>query len=204
MRPEPPSCSLIGIGGGSASGKSLLAEALVQHTQDAALLRQDAYYHSPLPPTTNFDHPNCIDWSLLLRHVQRLADGQPVQVPHYDFALHRRLPQRETWLHPARVLFIEGLHVLGIPTLQPRLHMAVYVDVPADVRLLRRIRRDVEERGRTVESVLHQYESTVRPMHERYVAPTATIADLMVDGTLPVGDNVAIVRAAGEARDLFL
>lgn len=155
----------------------------------AAVLSHDRYYRSVRPgqPRPNFDHPDSLDTAALLRDLAALRGGQEVRVPVYDFATHRQQP-RETWesLAPSPLLLVEGIHVLAVPPLRAVLDVRVFVYAPDDVRLARRLRRDVVHRGRTMADVLDQYEQTVRPMHQRFVEPSTVHAGLVLDGTQPV------------------
>ncbi len=178
---------IVGIGGGTASGKSTVAAALAAHLgESAVLIAQDRYYHSlPGPPLGfDFDHPSAVALDALATDLQALARGQAATLPVYDFANHRRTNETER-VEAKPVVIAEGLHVLGA-LIRPHLHCAVYVQAPDDLRLIRRIRRDVKQRGRTVDSVLDQYERTVRPAHEQFVAPCADTADLLLDGLAPI------------------
>jgi uridine kinase len=178
---------LLGVAGGSGSGKTTVAERLAGFVggHDLALLRLDAYYrdrnHLPLEEraSINYDHPDAFDWALFLDHVQALADGLEVQVPVYDFATYLRLPDRVT-VAPARIVVVEGILVLYEPELRDRLDLRVYVDADADVRFIRRLRRDISERQRSTESVIEQYLATVRPSHLQFVEPSKRYADVIV------------------------
>jgi len=179
---------VIGIGGGTASGKSTLARALVGVLGDRAhLLLHDHYYRAPAgdPATHNFDHPDALDTEAMLGDIDALLRGETREIPRYDFATHQRTDETET-LAPRPVLVVEGILVLASAALRDRFHHAVFVHAPADIRLIRRVRRDLSERGRTAEQVFDQYQRTVRPMHERYVEPSRVHATLELDGTLPV------------------
>ena len=178
---------LLGVAGGSGSGKTTVAERLASFVggRDLALLRLDAYYrdrnHLPLEEraSINYDHPDAFDWALFLDHVQALSDGLEVQVPVYDFATYLRLPDRVT-VAPARIVVVEGILVLYEPELRDRLDLRVYVDADADVRFIRRLRRDISERQRSTESVIEQYLATVRPSHLQFVEPSKRYADVIV------------------------
>lgn len=182
----------VGIAGGSASGKSTLARAIVARLGERSLLvLHDRYYHS-LPPeavhhplTYNFDHPEAFETSRMVADLARLARGRSARLPIYDYATHRRAEAEEE-VHPRPVVIVEGILVLADERVRALLDHRVYVSAPDDVRLMRRIRRDLDSRGREVHDVLHQYERTVRPMHRRYVEPSRAFADLVVDGTQPV------------------
>jgi uridine kinase len=178
---------LLGVAGGSGSGKTTVAEhlaGLVGGT-DLALLRLDAYYrdrnHLPIDERAaiNYDHPDAFDWPLLLDHVQALVDGHEVQVPVYDFATYVRLPDRVT-VAPARIVVVEGILALYEPQLRERFDLKVFVDTDDDVRFIRRLERDVAERDRSVESVIDQYLTTVRPSHLQFIEPSKRYADVIV------------------------
>lgn len=176
---------VIGIAGGSASGKSHLANHLLDKLpRRSALLCQDWYYldQSNLPPARqralNFDHPAAFDAALLRRHVRELRARYPVETPRYDYATHRRRPDTLT-VHSAPLIIVEGLLVLQDARLRRLFDLSVFVDLPADVRLLRRIARDLAERGIEAEETMRLYEHCVRPMHERYVAPSSAHASLV-------------------------
>jgi uridine kinase len=178
---------LLGVAGGSGSGKTTVAERLAGLIggTDLALVRLDAYYrdrnHLPFEERAaiNYDHPDAFDWPLLLDHVQALLDGLEVQVPVYDFATYERLPERAT-LRPARVIVVEGILVLYEPELRERFDLRVFVDTDADVRFIRRLERDVAERERSPQSVIEQYLATVRPSHEQFIEPSKRYADVIV------------------------
>lgn len=192
-------CLLVGLAGGSASGKTSICRALVARCPGLLCVAHDRYYHTvPDPGRHNYDHPHALDSELLCAHLDQLAAGQPCDLPCYDFATHRRLPGTER-VPPCPVVLVEGILVLADPRLARRFHLKVYVHAPDDVRLLRRIRRDAVERARSVQSVLHQYETTVRPMHLRHVAPCRGLADLVLDGEAPIEEEAArLEQAIGE------
>ncbi len=178
---------LLGVAGGSGSGKTTVAERLTGliGEPDLALVRLDAYYrdrnHLPFDEraAVNYDHPDAFDWPLLLDHVDALLDGLEVQVPVYDFATYERLPERVT-IAPARVVVVEGILVLYEPELRERFDLRVFVDTDADVRFIRRLERDIAERQRSVESVVEQYLATVRPSHDQFIEPSKRHADVIV------------------------
>ena len=161
----------------------------------------DEYYHDlvHLSPdqraTVNFDHPDSLDEELLIEHLDGLLAGRPVDVPVYDFATHTRTG-RTRRVEPRPVVVVDGILVLALPDLRGRLDLAVFVDAPAEVRLARRIYRDVRERGRTTASVRAQFEATVAPMHEAFVDPSAEHADLRLDGTGDLDANLDVVADA--------
>ncbi len=178
---------LVGVAGGSGSGKTTVAERLagLVGVPELALLRLDAYYRdrNHLPgderAAINYDHPDAFDWPLLLDHVDALLDGHAVQVPVYDFATYLRLPDRVE-VAPARIVVVEGILVLYEPELRERFDLKVFVDTEADVRFIRRLERDVNERQRSTESVVEQYLTTVRPSHEQFIEPSKRHADVIV------------------------
>ena len=197
---------LIAITGGSGSGKSTLAEALVSALPDGAavLVREDSYYRdaASLPgfdaATFDFDDVAARDHDLMIRDLQALKDGQGIVAPIYSFIHHGREPGGEP-IPAAAVVIVEGTHVLCTPALTALFDIRVFVDTPADIRFIRRLLRDQTERGRTAESVIHQYLLTVRPGHERLTEPSRTHADFIVaDATAAVRleDPQAVIRLA--------
>ncbi len=219
MRSEPTKPGLvIGIAGGSCSGKTTLVERLVRgpYGNYISLLPQDAYYHdaSELQTTEgvgrNWDQPEALDNDLYLDHVARLLAGHPVHQPVYDFARDCRTA-RTVEVIPRRVLLLEGILVLAIPALRERIDLRVFLDTPADVRAIRRTLRDVSERGRTLQSIAEQYEQTVRPMHEQYVEPSRYHADVLIPwlNDNPIAVQLLTIRIAaavgndnvGQARE---
>ena len=176
----------VGIGGGTASGKTSLARSLIEHVgEQSVLLELDAYYkelgHLPLAQRqlVNFEHPEAFDWELLHAQVDALLTGSAINVPIYDYQNHNRV---ETSLHisPRPVVILEGILVFWDAILRDRMDIKVYVDTPADVRLLRRIRRDTVDRGRSLDSVLEQYERFVRPAHNEFCEPSKAFADVII------------------------
>lgn len=193
--PEPKTL-LIGLAGGTASGKTTIARNLSERWPGLLSIAHDRYYHTvPDPNHHNYDHPSALDSALLCDNLDRLLAGQPADLPCYDFATHTRLARTER-VQPAPVVLVEGILVLADPRLSKRFHLKVYVHAPDDVRLMRRIRRDAVERARSVASVLHQYETTVRPMHLEYVAPCWERADLVLDGEAPIAAETERLAAA--------
>ena len=178
---------LLGVAGGSGSGKTTVAERLAGLVggTDLALLRLDAYYrdrnHLPFEEreAINYDHPDAFDWPLLLDHVDALVEGIAVQVPVYDFTTYMRSPERIA-VAPARIVVVEGILVLYEPELRERFDLKVFVDTDDDVRFIRRLERDTSERERTVESVIEQYLTTVRPSHLQFIEPSKRYADVIV------------------------
>jgi uridine kinase len=196
---------MVGIGGGSASGKTTLARHVVAALPGrASLLALDQYYRdgAGVAPeerlARNYDAPEAFEWLLLLRHLDDLAAGREINAPCYDYARHMRRP--DTLLVPASpIVVIEGIHVLSDPALRARLSLKVFVETPLDLCLARRLARDTAERGRSTESVIEQYMSQVRPMHFAHVLPGRTHADLVVSGEDLAG-SAALVAAAVRTR----
>lgn len=193
---------VIGIAGGSGSGKTTLARALhaALGVEQAALLSQDAYYRAlkpeahAAPDQVDFDHPDAIDAALLATHLGALAAGRAVDVPRYDFAVHR--PVGTDPLAPRPVVVVEGILLLTDPALRSRIDLAVFVDAPSGLRRARRLQRDVAERGRDRDEVLGRMTRFVEPAYARWVEPSAAHAHLRVSGVEPVEDGVAVVLAA--------
>ncbi len=183
--PRPP--FVVGIAGGSGSGKSTIAAALATSLGPAkvAVVEQDAYYRdqSHLSPeeraVINFDHPDSLELELLREHVDALVRGQPVEKPRYDFEHHVRMKEVDH-LSPRPIVLIEGILVLTDAALRARMDLKIFVDTDADIRLIRRIRRDIEHRGRTFSQVREQYYATVRPMHLAFVEPSKRHADVII------------------------
>lgn len=178
---------VIGLAGGTGSGKTTVAKAMVEAAGAASvlLLPQDAYYRAQgsLPfderVLTNYDEPSAFDTELLVEHVDALRDGTAIQRPVYDFAQHDRANHTVN-TEPAPVIIVEGILVLHSAELRARMHLKVFVDAPPDERFIRRLERDVNERGRTAQSVISQYRRTVKPMHDLYIEPTKQHADLVL------------------------
>ena len=178
---------VIGLAGGTGSGKTTVAAALVSAAgaERVALLPQDAYYRAqPDVPfearaRTNYDEPGAFDHALLIDHVDALVRGRTIHRPVYDFEHHDR-SDRTTELPSAPIVIVEGILVLHDPDLRRRLSLKVFVDAPADERFIRRLERDVRERGRSAESVIDQYRRTVKPMHDLFVEPSKQHADLIL------------------------
>lgn len=178
---------LIGVSGGSNSGKTTIATRLAElmGNQHLSLIKLDSYYversNEPLEvrAAANYDHPDAFDWDLMNDQLAALTAGASVQVPIYDYATHDRSDQFET-VHAAKVIVVEGILVLWEPRLRERFDLKIFVDTPPDLRIIRRLRRDVAERGRTPESILDQYLTTVRPSHELFIEPSKRYADVIV------------------------
>jgi len=178
---------VIGIAGGSGSGKSTFADTVCAnlHDADLAVVRHDAFY-KPLDHLSlearrrvNFDHPDSLDTSLLIETLTALKAGRSVHIPRYDFNLHTRIEGFEP-LAPPRVLILEGILIFADAALREQIDMKVFIDTDDDDRLIRRINRDINERGRTLEDVLEQYHRTVKPMHRKFVEPSKSWADIII------------------------
>ena len=177
---------LIGVAGGTCSGKTTVSERLAELTgpDHLALIKLDSYYiardHQPVTERAlaNYDHPDAFDWHLLNDHLAALTAGASVPVPIYDYARHTRSGDVRV-VHPARIVVVEGILVLYDQMLRERFDLKVYVDTDADLRLIRRLQRDVVERGRTPDSIIAQYLDTVRPSHEQFIEPSKRYADVI-------------------------
>ncbi|HEY8417824.1 MAG TPA: uridine kinase [Limnochordales bacterium] len=177
----------IGIAGGTGSGKTTVTRAIVSRVPEAtvAVIEQDSYYkdqsHLPFEERlkTNYDHPSAFDTALLVQHLDMLAAGQPIQKPVYNYKLHTRDPQT-ILVEPKDIVVVEGLMILWEPEIRKRLDIKLFVDCDADVRVLRRLERDIRERGRTLDSVICQYLESVRPMHLEFVEPSKRYADIII------------------------
>ena len=177
----------IGICGGTGSGKTTIARSIVDAVgaERVVLVEQDSYYRNladmPLDERhqANFDHPDSIDSDMLVNHLMRLKQGLKVEMPLYDFVTHTRSDRIEI-IEPRPVVIVEGILIFSEPRVLDLLDVRVFVDTPDDIRLMRRLRRDITERGRTFERTLEQYERTIRPMHYEFVEPSKRHADIIV------------------------
>ncbi len=178
---------IIGIAGGTGSGKTTIAKNIVQEYSPGEVLRLDldSYYRdlSDLSreerAAINFDHPSSLEIELLVQHVDELCQGKAVQIPIYNFATHNRAKDTRK-VEPHKVIIIEGIMALCYPELTAKLDVKLYVDTPSDIRFIRRLKRDIIERGRSVDSVIDQYKATVRPMHSQFVEPNKYLADVII------------------------
>jgi uridine kinase len=178
---------LIGVAGGSNSGKTTISERLAElmGREHLGLIKLDSYYversHEPMEmrAAANYDHPDAFDWDLLNDHIAALSAGATVDVPVYDYTIHDRSDRCQP-VEPSRVVVVEGILVLWEPRLRERFDLKIFVDTPADLRVIRRLKRDVAERGRTPESIIDQYLATVRPSHELFIEPSKRFADVIV------------------------
>jgi uridine kinase len=178
---------VIGIAGGSGSGKTTVAQTILQRVgpERISFLQHDAYYKplSGLPPTqrvdVNFDHPNSLETELLTKHILQLKEGRPVEVPIYDFSTHTRTDRTYT-VQPRGVILVEGILIFTEVSLRDLFDVKLFVDTDSDLRFIRRLERDISERGRTLDMVVKQYLSTVRPMHLEFVEPSKRYADVVI------------------------
>ncbi len=177
----------IGITGGTGSGKSTIAKEIYrQFGEDCiAMIEQDSYYkdqsHLSMEDRvkTNYDHPNAFDNNLLVSHLESLLNGHSIQKPSYDFSIHNRI-EDTTKVEPKEIVIVEGILILEDTRIRELLDIKIYVDTDADVRIIRRMVRDINERGRTMESVINQYLNVVKPMHNQFTEPTKKFADIII------------------------
>lgn len=180
-------CVIVGVAGGTGSGKSTLVRRIMESLagRSISVVRQDNYYKDrtgiPLAERAkiNYDHPDALDNELLVDHLRALQQGQAVEVPVYDFTIHNRKKETVS-VQPTDVVIVEGILVLECPALRALLDLKLFVDTDADIRFIRRLTRDMAERGRTMESVIEQYVTTVRPMHLEFVEPSKRYADVII------------------------
>lgn len=204
--PFPP--VMLAVAGASGSGKTTLAAELAR-TLGGLHFSLDTYYRDlgnlPLENRAqqNFDDPAMIDVPLLDAHIAALARGQSIQRPIYSFSEYTRIPDQFEAIHPGSLVVVEGLFALYFPELRPYYQLSVYVDTPDDVCFARRLKRDVEERGRAPESVRHQYDATVRPCSLAFVRPLIDFADLVVDGTDSLDFKIEQVMSSMKKRGLL-
>ena len=198
----------IGITGGTGSGKSTIAKEIYrQFGEDCiAMIEQDSYYkdqsHLSMEDRvkTNYDHPNAFDNNLLVSHLESLLNGHSIQKPSYDFSIHNRI-EDTTKVEPKEIVIVEGILILEDPRIRELLDIKIYVDTDADVRIIRRMVRDINERGRTMESVINQYLNVVKPMHNQFTEPTKKFADIII----PEGghNKVAIDIIVAKIREVL-
>lgn len=187
MNKTEPRPVVFGVAGGTASGKTTVAQTILEAVgaSQVAYLPHDAYYknmsHLPFAERAqlNYDHPESLETDLLVSHVEKLLDGQPVHVPIYDFADHQRTDET-TVVQPAPIILVEGILIFTHRALREKMDIKVYVDTDPDVRFIRRMLRDMEERERSLDSIIKQYLGTVRPMHLEFVEPSKRYADVII------------------------
>ncbi len=201
-------CVIIGVAGGTGSGKTTVARRILDRigAEHIAYIPHDAYYRDlhHLSATeragVNFDHPDALESSLLITHLRQLRCGEPVEIPIYDFTTHSRT-ERTRHVVPAPIVLVEGILIFSEPELRDELDVKLFVDTDADLRFIRRMRRDIQERGRNLESVVQQYLKTVRPMHLEFVEPSKRYADVII----PEGgfNEVAVEMVAAQIRGML-
>lgn len=197
---------VIGIAGGTGSGKTTFTENLVQmFKDDVTVIHHDNYYKVQDHLTyeerckTNYDHPDSFDTSLMIEHIKMLKNGESVEEPVYDYTVHNRDKEKSIILKPTKILILDGILILENKELCELMDLKIFVDTDADIRLGRRILRDMNERGRSIDSVLTQYQTTVKPMHEKFVEPSKKNADIII---LEGGRNKAAIDLfAGYIRE---
>lgn len=178
---------LIGITGGTGSGKSTVSREILKsiHKKNVVIIEQDSYYKNQSHLSfeervkTNYDHPFAFDNDLLLKHLKDLLNDKPIEKPIYDFERHTRKKETIT-VYPKEIIILEGILILNDDDIRNLCDIKIFVDTDSDVRVIRRILRDIKERGRTLDSVIHQYMSTVRPAHLQFVEPTKKYADIII------------------------
>lgn len=198
---------IIGVTGGSGSGKTTVSRAIFEqlHGHSLLMLQEDSYYNdqSDMPfeerIKTNYDHPNAFDTELLVKQLKDLLDWKTIEKPIYDYTEHTRSSEVEK-VEPKEVIILEGILVLNDPALRDLMDIKIFVDTDDDIRIIRRIQRDIEERGRSLQSVIDQYKSTVKPMYHQFIEPTKRYADIIV----PEGgeNQVAIDLLVTKVRDI--
>ena len=198
-----PKPIVIGIAGGTGSGKTTVANVILQRVgaNRIAYLPHDAYYRdlTNLPPVQraeiNFDHPNSLETEMMVEHITRLKNWQPVELPIYDFTRHART-DKTIHIEPQMVVIVEGILIFAEKALREMFDIKIFVDTDADIRFIRRLQRDIAERGRTTESVINQYLKTVRPMHLEFVEPSKRYADVIIPegGLNTVAMDLVIAR----------
>lgn len=201
---------IIGVAGGTASGKTTVSEAILDRVKRdrIAFIQHDSYYkdlsHLPLAErrVMNFDHPDSLENELLIRHLRELQGGRVVEVPVYDFGSYTRLSETRR-VDPKPVILVEGILVFVDKALRDTMDVKIYVDTPADTRFIRRLERDINERGRSLRSVIDQYQSTVRPMHLEFVEPSKRYADVIIPqgGFNVVALDMIVARVEGLLAD---
>ena len=178
---------LIGIAGGTGSGKTTVVNQIVNElpTNIVGVISQDSYYKDLLHMTkeersnVNFDHPNAIDFSLLIAHLKQLKENKAIQKPSYSFVDETRL-EETVLIEPRKVIILEGILVLSNPKIRELLDIKIFVQADSDERLMRRLQRDIKERGHTIEKVLHRYRTAVKPMHNQFIEPSKEFADIII------------------------
>lgn len=199
---------IIGVAGGTGSGKTAISRQILEMVgvENIAYLQHYSYYrdHSHLSVTernrVNYDHPDSLETELMVQHLQALQHGEPIEVPEYDFAQHTRRSATRP-VHPSRIILVEGILILVEKALRDLMDLRIYVDTDADLRFIRRLERDMRERGRTLELVVEQYMATVRPMHQEFVEPSRRYAHVII----PEGgeNRVAIKMIVSQVQEVL-
>jgi uridine kinase len=201
---------VIGIAGGTGSGKTTVADYILETVgpEKIAFLPHDAYYRElhdlsvEERAQVNFDHPSSLETELLIEHITQLREGNSIELPNYDFKTHTRIPETTT-VDPQLILIVEGILIFAEPELRKLFDLKIYVDTDADIRFIRRLKRDIEERGRTTQSVINQYIETVRPMHLEFVEPSKRYASLIIPegGYNHVALDLIVARIKGMLQE---
>lgn len=206
----------IGVAGGTGSGKTTISHQILERvgSKHIAYLAHDSYYKDLSAFTmedrakVNFDHPDSLDTNLLIEHIQQLKNGEPAQIPVFDFTQHLRLPE-PIFMPPQPIILVEGILIFSERELRNLLDIKIFVDTDADIRFIRRLKRDIDERGRVTESIINQYLTTVRPMHLKFVEPSKRYADIIIpEGGFNwvaidmIADRIRSMLATGERVDM--
>jgi len=200
---------IIGIGGGTGSGKTTVVHQIMNelpHTE-VGIIAQDSYYKESTNQSyeerakTNFDHPRAIDFDLLVQHLKDLKEGKTINQPVYSFATHNRTGDTIV-THPRKVMIVEGILILTNPELRELFDVKIYVHADSDERLIRRLKRDISERGRDMEEVLNRYQTTLKPMHQQFIEPTKAFADIIIPNDKYNTVAIDVVRAVINQRIL--
>ena len=193
---------VIGLAGGTGSGKSTITDAIRARVKgNITILPQDSYYKNFFhlsqedKKKINFDHPNTFDDELYIKHIKILVDNKSIERPFYDFTTHSRTQKTKT-IFPSKIIIVEGILIFENPKLRELMDIKIFVDTDADIRILRRIKRDMKERGRDLESIIKQYRITVRPMHNEFVEPSKKFADIIIPegGQNKIGIDMIVTK----------
>jgi len=192
---------ILGIAGGTGSGKTTVVNQIINElpNNEVTIISQDSYYNKTDDLTyeerceINFDHPNAIDFKLMINHLKKLKKGQPIEQPIYSFETHNRSSKTET-TYPKKVLIVEGILIYTNKEVRDLIDIKVFVHADSDERLIRRLRRDMQERGRNLDEVLERYQNTLKPMHQEFIEPTKNYADIIIPNDRYNTVGVDIVR----------
>ncbi len=198
---------ILGIAGGTGSGKTTVVNKILRElpAEEVTILSQDSYYNQNDHLTyqercrINFDHPTAIDFDLLISHVEKLKQGEIIEQPVYSFATHNRMPEKVK-TYPKKVVILEGILIFTDKRLRDLIDIKVYVHADSDERLIRRLKRDLQERGRSIEEVLDRYQSTLKPMHQEFIEPTKSYADIIIPNDNYNNVAIDIVRTVINER----